>query len=99
MSKNLEQADGNQKVKVTIKSISPLFIKRTEPEITTCTLCRNSLDEVCNFCLEKRITDTDECPIVEGKCGHVFHLHCICEWLKRNNICPAHGCNQIWENA
>ena len=87
-----ETADGKQKVKVTVKKISPLFIegkKRKE-----CVLCRNSLDEPCNHCVE---VHNKACPSVQGKCGHEFHEHCIKEWLKNgHNNCP--GCGTLWEN-
>jgi len=28
-------------------------------------------------------------------CGHVFHLHCIKEWVATNTICPTCKCNLI----
>ena len=84
---------------VVLKKFSPVYIVRSQNADLTCTLCRNSLDEVCNHCLEKRITDTSLCPVVRGLCGHQYHSHCISEWTKKQNICPAHGCGARWENA
>lgn len=62
-------------------------------------LCRNKFDEVCNTCKNNHITDTSQCPVVEGKCGHKFHKHCIDSWLFFKSICPHPGCGCIWENS
>jgi anaphase-promoting complex subunit 11 len=36
----------------------------------------------------------DECPPLEGTCGHLFHLHCIYKWLETNDKCPLD--RELW---
>ena len=64
-----------------------------------CLLCRQKLDEACNFCLQKGIEDPKLCPRVWGKCGHIVHLHCVERWLQCHKVCPypSDVCN--WEIA
>lgn len=37
----------------------------------------------CSICLENMIYKTEALP-----CGHLFHVHCIRTWLKRQRVCP-----------
>ena len=30
----------------------------------------------------------DDCALLQGECGHYFHMHCIYKWLEQNNCCP-----------
>ncbi|KAI1713706.1 ring finger domain-containing protein [Ditylenchus destructor] len=41
----------------------------------SCSICRDSLDEV------------DQCCLV--KCGHVFHFDCVKKWLRIKGECPT----------
>ena len=84
---------------VIIKKFLPVYISTSQNAEFICGLCRNSLDEVCNDCLEKGITDPSKCPVAKGICGHQYHSHCISQWTKRNNSCPYQGCPSRWENA
>ena len=36
----------------------------------------------------------DDCPPLEGNCGHFFHLHCIYKWLETNDKCPLD--RELW---
>jgi len=40
-------------------------------------------DSTCTVCMAE-ITEGKELP-----CGHIFHLRCLKEWLRRNPICPT----------
>ena len=42
-----------------------------------CTICMNQFEEPCTRCK----FGGDDCPMVEGECGHFFHIHCIQRWL------------------
>ena len=42
-------------------------------------------------------TATEECTRAVGKCGHVYHRHCIDKWLKDHTECPL--CEVTWEYA
>ena len=80
------------KVDVKIKSIDPFIVEKDEKE---CMICRRPLNEVCYFCQSGNITDTSQCPISRGKCGHIFHSHYIDQYLKcNNNNCV---CGKTWE--
>ena len=30
----------------------------------------------------------------KAKCGHMFHYHCIMQWLQARSVCPL--CNRPW---
>ncbi|EPX74928.1 anaphase-promoting complex subunit Apc11 [Schizosaccharomyces octosporus yFS286] len=47
------------------------------PKDDVCGICRVPFDGCCPQCL----TPGDDCPIVWGKCTHIFHAHCIENWL------------------
>ncbi|PVV03362.1 hypothetical protein BB560_002161 [Smittium megazygosporum] len=52
-----------------------------------CGICRLDFDSSCPSCP----FPGDSCPIVDGSCGHIFHTHCISQWLdseKSNSTCP-----------
>ena len=84
----------NSKIKVEITSVDPYIT--TVKEMNECILCRNGLDELCNFC---RVNgEQGKCCAVEGKCGHRFHKHCIDQWINNGHQeCPYPGCNAKWE--
>ena len=56
-----------------------------------CKICRCRLDECCAICSECE-NEKNECPILEGTCGHKFHKHCIDKWLKNHPECPMGSC-------
>ncbi|KAI8339145.1 anaphase-promoting complex subunit Apc11 [Chlamydoabsidia padenii] len=51
-----------------------------------CGICQSDLDGCCQQCL----MPGDDCPVVWGECGHVFHLHCIERWGSEH--APHHTC-------
>lgn len=85
------------KVDVKIKKVDPYIIERFSMNYECCLMCRNSLEETCTSCKANNVEDTSKCPIVEGKCGHIFHQHCIDCWLKEHTTCPFPGCDCRWE--
>lgn len=42
--------------------------------------------EVCSICLDNVEVGT---LIGNIECGHIFHLHCLKEWVVRDNCCPV----------
>ena len=84
--------------KLILKKFSPVYIVKSSVVDDICGMCRNHLDQVCNNCFAAHITDPSSCPIIQGKCLHRFHLHCIQGWLKKSTFCPAAGCGARWEN-
>ena len=44
-------------------------------------------DEACSVCLDE-FKENDEVITLPCSDRHIFHAHCIKEWLQRNNICP-----------
>ena len=47
-------------------------------------------DNECSICLE---TFINEEPLVQLKCKHIYHTHCIDDWLGRKETCPL--CRRI----
>lgn len=43
--------------------------------------------ETCPICYE-----TDSVVRQTLPCGHTFHLHCVEQWLRKNNTCPMCRC-------
>ena len=57
-----------------------------------CTICMNPFECACPQCK----FPGDDCPPIEGKCGHIFHLHCIYKWLDSGtDKCPLD--REIWK--
>ncbi|ORZ20423.1 anaphase-promoting complex subunit Apc11 [Absidia repens] len=52
-----------------------------------CGICHNAYDACCPQCS----MPGDDCSLVWGQCSHVFHLHCIEQWLAsqtNGGTCP-----------
>ena len=48
--------------------------------------CVGALDEGCSICFDDfEETDSDWARL---PCSHVFHYHCIAQWLERSRTCP-----------
>ncbi|ORZ37455.1 anaphase-promoting complex subunit 11 RING-H2 finger-domain-containing protein [Catenaria anguillulae PL171] len=43
-----------------------------------CTCCSSALEATCGHCTYPG----HECGIVVGECSHVFHTHCLEEWIR-----------------
>lgn len=41
----------------------------------------------CCFCFESFGANVD-LEVVATKCGHMFHINCLNEWMKQSNTCP-----------
>ncbi|XP_075239659.1 uncharacterized protein LOC142335172 isoform X2 [Convolutriloba macropyga] len=46
-----------------------------------CAICRNQLKETCIECQALSLNGA-ECTLEKAKCGHMFHFHCIMQWLQ-----------------
>jgi len=57
--------------------------------------CKYIHSDTCNICLNEQISDSEniENKLIFVKCGHMFHKHCISEWLLQKNTCPC--CREI----
>ena len=57
-----------------------------------CTICMSPFECACPQCK----FPGDDCPPIEGKCGHIFHLHCIYKWLESGtDKCPLD--REVWK--
>lgn len=86
-------AQVHEKPKFQLSKFQPVYIKTWSGKQDTCDICRNLLSEPCNTCETSEANDP--CPVVEGICGHMFHLHCIDKWAKKQHTCP--NCQQEWQ--
>jgi RING-box protein 1 len=63
----------------------------------SCSICKNPLNVACINCQSNQEDDEEEkkCQKVMGKCNHLYHIHCIDMWIKKQNTCPL--CYTEWE--
>ena len=48
------------------------------------------VDEECGICLSDLFGEEERREVSEvKKCGHLFHAHCITQWLRICNTCPT----------
>src|SRR4051812_43826563 len=61
-----------------------------DSEAENCGICRNPLREVCIKCQgDQEKLENVKCQKVVGRCNHMFHCHCIDEWINKQNKCPS----------
>lgn len=75
---------------IEIKKIYTKYGWRWKIEEETCLICQQEFHSVCQRCVHPI-----QCVPCIGTCSHIFHLHCVEEWLKNNNKCPM--CRCPWE--
>ncbi len=106
---NLKQEADKQAVKQEVKSkcvinrkpfelVSwhPTMYWQLDLKTDTCTICRNSLMEKCISCIaDGKYNPISVCLVLNGKCGHSYHDHCITQWVKTQPTCPVDM--QPWE--
>ncbi|EPQ61236.1 RING/U-box [Gloeophyllum trabeum ATCC 11539] len=44
-----------------------------------CGICRVAYEGCCPRCK----MPGDDCPVLWGECGHVYHMHCIMQWIEQ----------------
>mmetsp|Transcript_71261 Transcript_71261/g.82902 ORF Transcript_71261/g.82902 Transcript_71261/m.82902 type:complete len:96 (-) Transcript_71261:61-348(-) len=84
-------------VQVTVKKWNCVAVwnwNNTQNE--NCAICKMKLTEPCIEC-QGDFEQSNKCTISFGQCNHAFHTHCIDQWLKKNQTCPADS--QPWITA
>lgn len=66
---------------------TPIAIWNYKATSTDCAICREKLVQICVHCSVDNTQDV-MCYPSKGKCGHIFHKHCIDKWLTGSTICP-----------
>ncbi len=100
-------------MKMRIKQWNAIAVWKWIADDDNCGICRMAFDCCCPECkvafhlfrlfFSVSLDPVDvqvpgeECPIVWGKCSHVFHMHCILKWVQEstNQQCPM--CRQPWD--
>ncbi|KAG5508772.1 hypothetical protein JKF63_05270 [Porcisia hertigi] len=54
-----------------------------------CPICKSAIGKPCAKCT----CSIDECAVVIGVCSHIFHQHCLEQWLQ--GTCPL--CRGPWQ--
>ena len=67
----------------------------SEMSVETCGVCYYHIMDRCTHCHDSKNL-TEKCGISWGKCGHVFHTHCIAKGQNEDKVCPLD--NQKWED-
>ncbi|KAI9003912.1 anaphase-promoting complex subunit 11 [Hyaloraphidium curvatum] len=84
-------------MKVRVKSWNAVAVWKwnVSDDDDVCGICRNAFDGCCPDCK----VPGDECPLIWGRCRHVFHLHCLLKWLQQDarQQCPMD--RQVWATA
>ncbi|GMM31840.1 SCF ubiquitin ligase complex subunit [Martiniozyma asiatica (nom. inval.)] len=83
---------GNKKKRFEIKKWTAVAFWAWDQTNDHCAICRNFLMDGCIDCHSKGTTDN--CKRATGECGHVFHLHCIKQWIEQRAVCPLD--NKQW---
>ncbi|KAH0576383.1 RING-H2 zinc finger domain-containing protein [Spironucleus salmonicida] len=57
-----------------------------------CSICKQPADFPCPVCEDLQ---TSKCKQISGQCGHLFHVHCIDNWIAEHQTCPL--CSESWQ--
>lgn len=58
-----------------------------------CSICRGALDMPCVICNTHK-KNNNVCGQTTGTCGHSYHVHCLEEWINKQQTCPL--CQKEW---
>ena len=95
-NKNTEATSQNQPKKLfEVKKIFAIATWEYDTKIEKCAICQHHIMDQCIQC--RSANKTGECVAKFGKCDHVFHDHCITNWVeKHEGKCPFNGCDKMW---
>ncbi|KAH0785780.1 putative Ring-box protein [Histomonas meleagridis] len=85
-------AAGTDQPRLVLRKFNPVYISSFKNETVDCSFCRMPLHGPCAD--DTALGLTDPCPTQEGKCGHIFHIHCLDKWIKTMSNCPL--CSSRW---
>lgn len=54
-----------------------------------CIICKRTLLEPSYEIISDNKNILNDNDILIGKCGHIFHGNCLCNWLKTSECCPV----------
>jgi RING-box protein 1 len=67
----------------------------TRNDSDNCAICTNELIQPCLTTCEVNPQFQEECSVATGACNHVYHFHCISNWMRKRSSCPL--CDEEWE--
>lgn len=76
---------------ISIKSVRILALWSIKIGLNeTCPICREQLQGLCVQCLAGS-DDSQTCRVAQLPCGHLFHHHCVSQWLLSRDapVCPT----------
>ncbi|CAL6037338.1 RING-H2_zinc finger domain-containing protein [Hexamita inflata] len=82
----------NMKPKIEIIKMNCVILTDRKTEAQFCGICKTAVEEPCPDCDGNGKNAV--CVIAEGKCGHIYHKHCIDRWVAKQQMCPM--CHGIW---
>ena len=81
--------------------LSAISLGTTASAAGHCPICRNPYIERCPHCTDSENRQRQHrpagCGLSFGKCGCVFHTHCLEPWILRSEKCPQ--CDVTWESV
>ena len=75
-----------QGLSIKTKNVNLISSWKYDCDQEHCGICRQTFQHGCPNC-----DSPNYCPIAFGTCKHVFHFHCISQWLQQsasNYTCP-----------
>ena len=81
-------------MEVKINAVQSIFAYEYNEDLGECKICKEPLNGPCMEC--KPFKDMN-CVLKTGRCGHMFHGHCVGHWVEDHQTCPC--CAQQWESV
>jgi len=74
---------------IEVLSWNPVAIWKYKASYTDCPICKVKLEQPCPECEANSTNKNLTCDVSKGNCGHVFHKHCIDNWIAKSTVCPV----------